>query len=180
MVFLIISLIMVGKRFKNRDILTIVMILVVMIAAVAPLIIYHVYTDYIGIGISACLCYIYYNDLVQQDIQAELSYNQAKITNIQEHIISELANLIERRDIETGEHVARTSAYVKILSEAARAEGVYADVIDDAYIQEMRELAPMHDKGKIVVSDSILRKPGRLTKEEFEEMKLHAAAGGSV
>ena len=180
MVFLIVSLFIVSRRYKNRDICTIVMIFVVLMASILPLLLFHVYTDYIGIGISASLCYIYYNDLVQQDIQAELSYNQAKITSIQEHIISELANLIERRDIETGEHVARTRSYVKILSEAARAEGVYADVIDDAYIRKMRELAPMHDIGKIVVSDSILRKPGPLTKDEYEEMKKHAAAGAAI
>ena len=178
--FLIVSLFIVGRRFKRRDVCTIFMILVVMLAAVLPLIVYHVYTDYIGIGISACLCYIYYNDLVQQDIQAELTDNQAKITNIQEHIISELANLIERRDIETGEHVARTKAYVKLLSEAARDDGIYADVIDDEYIRSMRELAPLHDIGKIVVSDQILRKPGPLTEEEFAQMKQHTIAGGRI
>ncbi|MBP3897974.1 MAG: HD domain-containing protein [Mogibacterium sp.] len=180
MAFLIVSLYIVGKRFKKRDSWTIFMILVVMVAAVTPQIIYHVYTDFIGIGISACLCYIYYNDLIQHDIQAELTENQAKITNIQEHIISELANLIERRDIETGEHVARTRAYVKILSEAAKAEGVYVDVISDNFIKNMGEFAPMHDIGKIVVSDRILRKPGPLTKEEFGEMKLHTTAGGRI
>ena len=178
--FLIVSLFIVGRRFRNRDICTIFMILMVMLAAVLPLILFHVYTDYIGIGISASLCYIYYNDLVQQDIQAKLTENQAKITRIQEHIISELANLIERRDIETGEHVTRTKAYVKLLSEAARYDGIYADVIDDGYIQRMHELAPLHDIGKIVVSDQILRKPGPLTKEEFEEMKLHTIAGGRI
>ena len=178
--FLIVSLFIVGRRFRNRDICTIFMILVVMLAAVLPLILFHVYTDYIGIGISACLCYIYYNDLVQQDIQAKLTENQAKITRIQEHIISELANLIERRDIETGEHVARTKAYVKLLSEAAREDGIYTDVIDDEYIQRMYSFAPLHDIGKIVVSDQILRKPGPLTREEFEDMKLHTIAGGRI
>ena len=178
--FLIVSLFIVGRRFKNRDICTIFMILVVMLAAVLPLILFHVYTDYIGIGISASLCYIYYNDLVQQDIQAKLTENQAKITSIQAHIISELANLIERRDIETGEHVARTKAYVKLLAEAARDDGIYADMIDDEYIQRMYELAPLHDIGKIMVSDQILRKPGPLTREEFEDMKLHTIAGGRI
>ena len=69
---------------------------------------------------------------------------------------------------------------MKLLSEAARYDGIYADVIDDGYIQRMHELAPLHDIGKIVVSDQILRKPGPLTKEEFEEMKLHTIAGGRI
>ena len=54
--FLIAALFMAGKRFKNRDILTIVMVLVVMAASIVPLILYRVHADYIGIAISACLC----------------------------------------------------------------------------------------------------------------------------
>ena len=180
LVFLIVSLIRVGKTFQNRDSITIVMVLVVMLAAIIPLIVYHIYTDYIGIAISACLCYIYYNDLVQQDVQAELQANQAKIIGITERIVGSLANLIENRDFETGEHVARTSAYVKLLSEDARKDGVYTDEIDDGFINLMVGFAPLHDVGKIVVPDSVLKKPGRLTPEEYEEMKKHSAAGGRV
>ena len=180
LIFLIISLFIVGRRFQKRDICTVIMVFVVTVAAILPLILFHIYTDYIGIGISACLCYIYYNDLVQQDIQTDLEINQARIRGIQEHIISELANLIENRDLETGEHVARTREYVRILAEAAREDGVYADVIDDDYVSMLEELAPMHDIGKIVVSDTILRKEGRLTDEEFDEMKLHTRAGGKI
>ena len=103
-----------------------------------------------------------------------------KDINIQEHIISELANLIENRDIETGEHVARTRMYVRKLSEAARKDGVYADRIDKRFIDMMNDFAPLHDIGKIVVPDRILRKPGELTPEEYDEMKQHAAAGGII
>ncbi len=44
----------------------------------------------------------------------------------------------------------------------------------------MYSLAPLHDVGKIVVSDKILKKPGKLTPEEFEKIKKHASAGGKV
>ena len=99
---------------------------------------------------------------------------------MQNHVISGLANLIENRDTDTGEHIARTSAYVKTLAQRARDEGVYADVIDDYFISLMYTLAPMHDIGKILVPDDVLKKPGRLTPEEFELMKLHASLGGKV
>ena len=180
MVFLIYSLFKVGKRFQNRDSATIIMVLVVLLASVLPLIVYHIYTDYIGIAISACLCYIYYNDLVQQDVQTELHANQARIIEMTEQIISSLANLIENRDLETGEHVARTSAYVKLLSGFAKEDGIYADQLSDGYTNMIVRLAPLHDVGKIVVSDTILRKPGRLTDEEYNERKKHASAGGKV
>lgn len=180
LVFLIIGLAVVGKRFKKRDIYTIVMVLIVMVAAILPLILYKVYTDYIGIAISACLCYIYYNDLIQEDLTAEVIEKQKELARVQKHIISGLANVIESRDMETGEHVARTSEYVRILAEDARKEGVYADVLDDKFIELMTRLAPMHDIGKIVVPDHILKKPGRLTVEEYELMKRHASEGGAV
>ncbi len=99
---------------------------------------------------------------------------------MQTRIISGLANLIESRDLETGEHVSRTGFYVKKLAEDAVKEGVYANVLDGRFIEMMEAVAPLHDIGKIVVSDTILKKPGRLTEEEFEQMKKHASCGGAV
>ena len=72
MIFLIIALFIVSKRFRRRDVLTIVMVLVILGAANLPVILYKVYTGYIGIALCSCLCYIYYSDLIQEDIQAEL------------------------------------------------------------------------------------------------------------
>ena len=76
--------------------------------------------------------------------------------------------------------MARTSAYVRALSESARADGTYTDQLDDAFISRMVRAAPLHDVGKIVVPDHILKKPGPLTEEEFEQMKRHASEGGRV
>ena len=99
---------------------------------------------------------------------------------MQEHIISGLANLIENRDMETGEHITRTGRFVKLLAENAKKDGVYTDQIDTHFISLLSTLAPMHDIGKIIVSDTILKKPAKLTYEEFEEMKKHASLGGNV
>ena len=178
--YLLVALIFVGRKFRHRDLTTIIMILVVLAAGILPMTIYKLHVAYISIGISACLCYIFYNDLVQQDTQAELVLNQNKVTSMQEHIITGLASLIESRDTDTGEHVARTSALVKRLAENALEDGVYADTINEHFISLLYTLAPMHDVGKIVVSDKILRKPGKLTPEEYEEMKRHASEGGTV
>jgi HD-GYP domain-containing protein (c-di-GMP phosphodiesterase class II) len=180
LVYLVVSMVRVGRRFRQRDRGTIVMILVVLVAGIIPMTLYKLNITYMAVAIGASLCYIYYNDLTQQDIQAELVANQEKMTQLQEHIISGLANLIERRDMETGEHVARTSSYVKALSEYAREDGVYAGQLDDHFISLMYRVAPLHDVGKIAVPDRILRKPGKLTEEEFEQMKRHASEGGRV
>ena len=180
LIYLIINMIIVGKKFQKRDVLTIVMILVILIAGIIPMTLFKINITYLSIAIGASLVYIYYNDLVQQDTMEQLLDNQKKISDMQTHVISGLANLIENRDTDTGEHISRTSAFVKLLAENAAKNGVYADVLDEHFIMLMYTLAPMHDIGKILVPDSILKKPGRLTPEEFEQMKKHASLGGKV
>ncbi len=180
LVILIICLVIVGTRFKKRDLSTIVMVFVVMVAALLPLLLFKVYTDYLGIGLCASLCFIYYNDLIQENTREKLVDDQKKMYSMQEHTISGMANLIESRDLETGEHVTRTSRYVRTLAECARQDGVYAQELDERFVSSLYMMAPMHDIGKIVVPDHILKKPDKLTEEEFGEMKRHASEGGRV
>lgn len=180
MLYLAVSLFLVGKRFHNRDSITIIMVVVVLLGGILPMTFYKINVTYISIGISACLCYIYYNDLTQQDTKKKLLSNQKQISDMQIHIISGLSNLIENRDTDTGEHVARTRKYVKTLAEYAVKDFVYTDIIDHHFIELLYSLAPLHDVGKIVVPDNILKKPGRLTPEEFNEIKKHTTAGGMV
>ena len=180
LVYLIVNMIRVGLRFHHRDTITIVMILVILVAGIIPMTIFQLHITYFAIALAASLCYIYYNDLVQQDIQSELVVNQHKVSNMQHHIISSLANLIENRDIETGEHVLRTSKFVEKLAYYAKVDGVYLDKIDDLFIAKVASLAPLHDIGKIVVSDRILRKPSKLTDEEYKIMKNHVLSGGTI
>lgn len=178
--YLIIGMFIVGRRFRKRDFSTIIMILVVLISGIIPMAVFKINIAYLSIAIGASTCYIYYNDLIQQDIKAELIKNQVKMADMQTHMISGLASVIENKDMDTGEHILRTSMLVRMLAEYARMEGVYTDKIDDHFIDMIYNLAPMHDVGKIVVPDSILKKPGKLTIEEFEDMKKHATVGGDV
>ena len=173
-------MVIVGRKFKHRDSVTIIMIIIILIAGIIPMTFYNLNVTYIAIAISASICYIYYNDLVQQDTRAEFEAKQKQISSMQEHIISGLANLIENRDTETGGHIYRTSTYVKKLCECCIKENVYTDILTDHYIDLLQRLAPLHDIGKIVVSDKILKKPGKLTPEEYEQMKIHAKVGGDV
>ena len=180
LVYLIVCMFIVGRRFKKRDFSTVLMILAILISGILPMAINKLNVAYLAIAVSSCLCYIYYNDLVQQDIKTELIRNQEKMTSMQTHMISGLANVIENRDMDTGEHIVRTSMLVRMLSEYARIDGVYVEEIDDRFIDLIYTLAPMHDVGKIIIPDNILKKPGRLTDEEFGTMKKHAEVGGDV
>jgi len=99
---------------------------------------------------------------------------------MQGHVIDDLAALIESRDVSTGEHVSRTKRYVELLARALQKRERYRDVLSDEVLDRIVRAAPLHDIGKIAVSDRILQKPGRLTPDEFEEMKLHASKGGEM
>lgn len=110
----------------------------------------------------------------------EILDNNSKIMKIQNNTVVGMANLIESRDGETGEHIKRTSAYVALLATEAKKRGLYQDILTDEYIELLVRAAPMHDIGKVVVPDYILNKPGRLTDEEFDVMKNHAREGERI
>ena len=116
----------------------------------------------------------------QADLAARVQEEMERRTSMQSHVIEDLAALIETRDQSTGEHVIRTKKYVGMIAEAMRDLGLSPETLTDEGIAEMRAAAPLHDVGKISVSDTILLKPGKLTPEEYEEMKSHAPRGGKV
>jgi putative two-component system response regulator len=89
-----------------------------------------------------------------------------------------LAALAETRDPETGQHIKRTQEYIRELAFELRKNKEYEDVLTDEYIELLYKSAPLHDIGKVGVRDNILLKPGKLTTEEFEEMKMHTIYGG--
>ncbi len=95
-------------------------------------------------------------------------------------IIESMASLTETRDPETGGHIKRTQEYVRLLAQALRKHPAYRSQLTDETIDLLYKFAPLHDIGKVGISDSILLKPGRLSVEEFEEMKRHSKIGADV
>ncbi len=88
-----------------------------------------------------------------------------------------LATLVECRSPETGAHILRTQAYVRILARHLREEAAYPELEDAEYVTLLHKSAPLHDIGKVGVPDHILLKPGRLTAAELEQMKRHTRHG---
>lgn len=105
------------------------------------------------------------------------NYYLRKYNNMQSHIITTMADIIENRDESTGGHIKRTAKYVEILAKELYRQGKYTDILTKQYISDMVMAAPLHDIGKIHISDAVLNKPGRLTDEEFALMKTHTTAG---
>ena len=108
-------------------------------------------------------------DMVEAQLQT--------ITQLQSDIIITMANLIESRDGTTGEHVRRTSKYVDFFVKKLIENGVYEKELNKELVKYINKATPLHDIGKITVSDVILQKPGRFTDEEYTIMKEHARAG---
>ena len=116
----------------------------------------------------------------QAELAHEVSEEAEKREQLQTAVIDELASVIETRDVGTGEHVRRTKKYVRILATHLAEKEKYHDILTPEVIDKMESAAALHDIGKIAVSDTILLKPGRLTPEEFDKMKVHTTKGGEL
>lgn len=103
-----------------------------------------------------------------------------RISEMQEHVIVGMANLIESRDGSTGKHVKNTQTYVRMIVEELEHRGLFTDIINRNYIEKLCKAAPLHDVGKIQVPDSILQKPGKLTDEEYNRMKDHTSCSSAI
>lgn len=99
------------------------------------------------------------------------------IMELQQAIVYTVSDLIERRDGSTGGHVTRTQAYIKVLLEAASSKPFYQAHHPGFSKDMVVQASQLHDVGKIGIPDHVLLKPGRLTEEEFEEMKKHVDIG---
>ncbi|MBR1627844.1 MAG: HD domain-containing protein, partial [Lachnospiraceae bacterium] len=102
------------------------------------------------------------------------------INRMQNSMILVLAEMVESRDANTGQHVRKTAAYVEIIMDQLKKEGIFVEDLTDEFIQDVINSAPLHDIGKITIPDAILNKPGRLDDEEFAIMRSHAAAGRDI
>ena len=102
------------------------------------------------------------------------------ISSMQSGLIMVLADMVENRDGSTGDHVRRTAAYTAVIMKEMRKKGYYKNLMTDRFVLDVEQSAPLHDIGKIQVPDAILKKPGKLTEEEFEIMKTHTTAGAKI
>lgn len=111
--------------------------------------------------------------IVRARVKTHLSLVQAEqLKQAHVDLVHRLGRAAEYKDTDTGEHIARMSQYSKLLAlEFGMAE---------QQAELLRQAAPMHDVGKIGIPDAILLKPGRLTPDEFDHMKQHAAIGAQI
>ena len=108
---------------------------------------------------------------------AEVSKRSRELEFSQDVTILALASLAETRDNETGNHLRRTQAYIRLLAESLERHPRFSLKLTPGNIDLIYKSAPLHDIGKVGIPDEILLKPGKLTLEEFEVMKTHTTLG---
>ncbi|MBP5602600.1 MAG: HD domain-containing protein, partial [Treponema sp.] len=115
-----------------------------------------------------------------KELSHMVSEKTSQVTSMQDSIIRGMAMMVESRDNSTGGHIARTSDSIRIFAkELLKHKEEYPEITQE-FCELLIKAAPMHDLGKIAVDDSILRKPGRFTPEEYEQMKTHAQKGAVI
>lgn len=119
-----------------------------------------------------------FTSLVKDDF-GFMEKQNSELETMGRDIIDFTADLIEERDTSTGSHVKRLKAYTRILAEKV-AENCPEYGMTKEYIDQLTLACVLHDVGKIGISDNILLKPGKLTEEEFEIMKMHTTIGARV
>jgi putative two-component system response regulator len=118
-----------------------------------------------------------YSDNLEQMVAEKT----AEATKTLENALQGLANVIEHRDLESGEHVKRTQLFVKALVD-------YLIETDSVYAEQLKKFQPdiimksmaLHDVGKTAIPDRILLKPGKLDPDEYEIMKTHTTRGKEI
>jgi putative two-component system response regulator len=113
-------------------------------------------------------------------LEAEVARRMGENLLIQEISIHALAHLAEIRDPETGNHLRRTSGYVRALARRLKPHPRFADFLTDHAIDLLAKSAPLHDIGKVGIPDHILLKPGKLNVDEWDIMKTHAKLGSDA
>jgi putative two-component system response regulator len=118
------------------------------------------------------------------DYQEQLRCMEAEkgraLGELKRNVLKTVIGLVERRDEVTGGHVERTRLYVEMLLDGLVKNDIYADTIRswewDFFLQSTR----LYDLGKVSINDRILLKPGKLTMDEFTEMKKHTLWGVKI
>jgi len=118
-----------------------------------------------------------YSDNLEQMVAEKT----AEATKTLDNALQGLANVIEHRDLESGEHVKRTQLYVRALTDhLIETNSIYAEELKRLQPEIIMKSMALHDVGKIAIPDKILLKPGKLDPVEYDIMKTHTTKGKEI
>lgn len=113
-------------------------------------------------------------------LEQQISKQVKAATASQLATIFALAKLAEARDDDTGQHIERVRILCKMLAEQMREMSLHRAQLTDAFIDNLYQTASLHDIGKVGTPDAVLLKPGKLTTDEFTEMRKHCVLGADT
>ncbi|MCL2704865.1 MAG: response regulator [Spirochaetaceae bacterium] len=111
------------------------------------------------------------------NLEINVQEKTAEVIDLQNAVLSTVADLVEFRDRLTGGHIYRTQCYLQALIDEMVKSGIYADEVSKWNMNFFLPSAQLHDVGKIAITDLILNKPDKLTPEEIKIMKTHVPVG---
>jgi len=119
----------------------------------------------------------------QHNLEQLVEQKTDELSRTYGQILEVLATFVEYRSLESGQHIRRTSLLTEVLIDRLTHAPEYTDfreLLPPPVAQAIIRATALHDIGKIGIEDRILLKPGKLTAEEFEEMKKHTVIGGQM
>ncbi len=119
-------------------------------------------------------------NLYRKDLEQQVQKRIAQLMRTRDSMLETMANMIECRNLESGQHVKRTSRLTELMVRTMIARGMFPGELTAECGHMIIKAVPTHDIGKIGIPDEILLKPGRLTSDEFEVIKTHAALGSDI
>ena len=116
----------------------------------------------------------------QRHMEEMVDEKVAEIEDMYDLLSVSFAALTEYRDSITGGHLKNTAIYFDAFINYLSGKSPYREQLNPHMIKKAIRCAPLHDVGKIAIRDNVLQKPGSLTNNEFERIKLHSVIGGEL
>jgi putative two-component system response regulator len=116
----------------------------------------------------------------QTQLEQMVEEKVKELVHSKEKMLENMANIIEYRNLESGQHVKRTSGMTRILIDFLYTHPEFGRNIAMDEHDVIVKAVPLHDIGKIAIPDNVLLKPGKLTNEEFDIMKTHSSIGSDI
>lgn len=113
----------------------------------------------------------------QDNLEGLVKERTKELQLAKEATIEAMGIVAENRDPETGGHIQRTKNYILVLAKKLAQVSKYKDILDEKTIELYYISAPLHDIGKVAISDKILLKPDKLDDDEYKIMKEHTTIG---
>ncbi len=118
--------------------------------------------------------------IYRQSLEALVEAKTTQLVKTQDAILNILSNVTSFRDNETGSHILRTCEYTRLIIDALQRSNNPLYYIDEKYALDIIKSAKLHDIGKVAIPDHVLLKPTRLTKTEFDMIKMHTTLGAAM